>query len=687
MLRVGYLTPYKCILLLLIQMLIKYDYPRHLGLRIVKFITSSILNEEKCKEECSEPSFTEVLEQIKNFCTFEEEYLLMDLKNELETMDNPHNIDSFIKDFKHVFNMTCISEFKITISKSSILGIFIRQSLLDYTGRSSLQLAEDIQKALRDYIQHKPASWISDHNTKLFLNHQAERLETTGQCCFDPKALHKFLEDVQKELPNLLATIEHVRYLNYLRTREYSQALFHLHNSFDISLTEGVEMQYALLNLGILEYKFGHISSAIPALNEALTVARLNNDDYCLQEVQYWIEVCNNQNKNDLSFIEKEADKYIYNLTQLSHVRQKLKNGGDFQDIIDSLNQTLSRIIENDIEYMNRSQFLTTCLAWKKYGSSILAETYLKLTKKMGEDSVEDIEKTILTEAAMLESSGDSQKALAIIDNFINKYPNESDFLVDWKQARAHLIHLIQNKKREFDRLMLTENNVEKNIIELDEPFISSSIKTEDCFKWYHDKAYYLILENELSQALELLIYLKNQIRETNNNYLGTNLILQATVHIAKQVPEEAIPYLREAMEISKDTFDTQTYYKATITLAYVYVFSAPDKSLWMLEHIFPKVLSMKSKALTLELYYLYAVVLDKVSSLSEFTFKAGKETILDYIEKAEQGYRELSLNNELLRTLMFKWSIIEKFKLFHKRQDILEEINQLHLSQRAIHM
>ncbi|KAI9486115.1 MAG: anaphase-promoting complex subunit 5-domain-containing protein [Benjaminiella poitrasii] len=546
-------------------------------------------------------------------------------------MNDPDSFDKFMQNLRTNFNDNiAINKLGISIDKTSVLGIFLRQSFLDYAGRSSIQFAADIQQALNDYVHNRGISWISDYNTKRFLNHQAEKLETTGQCHFDPVTMNKFLNDVQKELPNLFATIEHVRYLNYFRTKEYSQALFHLHNSFDISLTEGVEMQYALLNLGIMEYKFGHIPSAILALNEALTVARLNNDDYCLQEVQYWIEACNNH-QNETSFIQPEDDKYIYNLTKLAQVRQKLKNGGDFQDVIDSLNQSLCRIIENDIDDMNRSQFLTTCLAWKKYGSTILAETYLKLANGFGEDSIEDTEKTMLTEAAMLEASGDSERALSVIDNFINSYSDESELLTGWRQARARLVKLIKIKKRELDTKM--------EAIETDEPFIKLDSYSEDYFQWCHDQAQHLIFENELNQALELLIHVRNQMRKTRHGQLGFNLILQAMVHRAKQVPEEAVPCLKEAMEIGRRTFDTHTYYRANMMLADVYALSAPEKSMWMLERIFPRVLVMKSKYLTMELYYIYAVVLDKVSLLPDLKHKATKDVILDYIEKAEQGY------------------------------------------------
>lgn len=42
---------------------------------------------------------------------------------------------------------------------------------------------------------------------------------------------------------------------------------------------------------------------------------------------------------------------------------------------------------------------------------------------------------------------GDSDRALEVLDNFRKKYPTESDFLMDWKQAQAR-IKRQSNKKR-----------------------------------------------------------------------------------------------------------------------------------------------------------------------------------------------------------------------------------------------
>lgn len=76
-------------------------------------------------------------------------------------------------------------------------------------------------------------------------------------------------------------------------------------------------------------------------------------------------------------------------------------------------------------------------------------------------------------------------------------------------------------------------------------------------------------------------------------------------------------------MSLSKRSYDAKNYYRATIILAEAYVRTDDkaliEKSIFMLESIFPKVLLVKSKQLTSELYLTYAEALDASSSTGKF--------------------------------------------------------------------
>lgn len=84
-----------------------------------------------------------------------------------------------------------------------------------------------------------------------------------------------------------------------------------------------------------------------------------------------------------------------------------------------------------------------------------------------------------------------------------------------------------------------------------------------------------------------------------------------------------AIPLLNEAMQLSRRSYDTKNYYTAIIKLSEAYNRmhdpSLLEKSLYMLEAIFPKVLLLKSKLLHSDLYLAYAEALDTASKSGKY--------------------------------------------------------------------
>lgn len=84
-----------------------------------------------------------------------------------------------------------------------------------------------------------------------------------------------------------------------------------------------------------------------------------------------------------------------------------------------------------------------------------------------------------------------------------------------------------------------------------------------------------------------------------------------------------AVPLLEEAMQLSRRAYDTKNYYTAIIKLSEAYNrMHDPDlleKSLYMLEAIFPKVLLLKSKLLQSDLYLAYAEALDTASKSGKY--------------------------------------------------------------------
>lgn len=61
----------------------------------------------------------------------------------------------------------------------------------------------------------------------------------TGTSNIHPTVLYNYLENIEPKVPHI-SNIRQVRYLNYIRTKEYVQSLSDLHTFFDLSISEGV---------------------------------------------------------------------------------------------------------------------------------------------------------------------------------------------------------------------------------------------------------------------------------------------------------------------------------------------------------------------------------------------------------------------------------------------------------------
>ncbi|CAO3609398.1 unnamed protein product [Mucor hiemalis] len=561
----------------------------------------------------------------------------------------------------------------VILDKCSVMGLFIRKCVIEYASLPFSQLL-DIQGAFDLYIHHtsgdteflsstnkKPDLWISDYNVQEFLDHQAEKIERTGTCDIEPTILHRYLAKIEAQVPNLYNTRK-VRYLNHTRTKEYTQALSQLHLFFDMNLTKGIAIQHSLLNLGILEYKFGHSFNALSALNDALSAARSNHDKNCLQEVQYWIETC--RNNHPFNSNSSYTDNYLANMKTLTDAQNMVRNGGQTRYVFESLYKSAIRIIMSNIKGMHRAQFLTTSLAWRRYGNSVMAKSYLYLAENIGDDAIDDVEKTYMTHATYLEELGDSKNALKLISKFTANYPNESDLLLGWRQVRARILRQT-NKKRKLSLVDHQEETLDLAI----PPY------SEEYFEVIHNNALRLLQNKEFEKALLILDETNDFIRKTDYTaQLGYNLILQADTHLQMHSLTTAIPLLNEAMQLSRRSYDTKNYYTAIIKLSEAYNRmhdpSLLEKSLYMLEAIFPKVLLLKSKLLHSDLYLAYAEALDTASK--------SEQELCEYLQKAEEGYRELGLKHQLLRTLHFETMVYEKMKLPHLRDEALRQIRNL---------
>ncbi|KAG1290079.1 hypothetical protein G6F66_008953 [Rhizopus arrhizus] len=334
----------------------QYQFPEAIAYKFTMYLTKNVLNEKSCQQTCSEPKLDDIIRDVKSFSVDQVtiEYAITEIMDNIETLKTPRALEKFLTNLAYLVDREDMEEEydnQILFQKESVFGLFIRKAHSEFLTLPANRL-HDLFMAFSEYCSNCPKD--------TFLFDSTSRQET-GKSDIHPSVLHTFLRNVEQHASGIPYTHQ-VKYLNYARSKEHVNSVYHLHAYFNSSINKGVGVQYALLNLGILEYKFGHSTSALFAFNDALTAARQNNDEYCLQEIQYWINACRKSHAfHDYSVF---TDHYLHNMKELKYARDMICKGGPNQHIFKTLYKTSINIIMKDIENMDRATAFSPLHIW-----------------------------------------------------------------------------------------------------------------------------------------------------------------------------------------------------------------------------------------------------------------------------------------------------------------------------------
>lgn len=114
-----------------------------------------------------------------------------------------------------------------------------------------------------------------------FVAQQASLIENNEHDALSPVELNQKIDELLAFDSNF-ADAYYLKYLNYLRLRDYPSSLKALHDYFDRAIYAG-SVSLAALNLCSLEYRFDNKENALFALKEAITSAHHEGDNACLQ--------------------------------------------------------------------------------------------------------------------------------------------------------------------------------------------------------------------------------------------------------------------------------------------------------------------------------------------------------------------------------------------------------------------
>ncbi len=114
-----------------------------------------------------------------------------------------------------------------------------------------------------------------------FVAQQASLIENNEHDALSPAELNQKIDELLAFDVNF-ADAYYLKYLNFMRLRDYPSSLKALHDYFDRAIYAG-SVSLAALNLCSLEYRFDNKENAFFALKEAITSAHHEGDNACLQ--------------------------------------------------------------------------------------------------------------------------------------------------------------------------------------------------------------------------------------------------------------------------------------------------------------------------------------------------------------------------------------------------------------------
>ena len=120
-----------------------------------------------------------------------------------------------------------------------------------------------------------------------FVAQQAHLIENNEHEALSPVELEQKIDELIS-YDSSFSDAYYLKYLNFLRLRDYPSALKALHDYFDRLILAG-SASLAALNLSSLEFRFDSKENALFALKEAITSAHQEGDIFCLQHCLVFI--------------------------------------------------------------------------------------------------------------------------------------------------------------------------------------------------------------------------------------------------------------------------------------------------------------------------------------------------------------------------------------------------------------
>ncbi|ORY94666.1 anaphase-promoting complex subunit 5-domain-containing protein [Syncephalastrum racemosum] len=666
--RVPYLTPFKIVLLLLIHNYAHYKLINENNPAIIRFVLDNIKNDDAQNEPPLQAIF-ELIDSENNI-----------IQQQVRALDSPDALFSFIEGLNSILDdgdrllEEANDSEQIIMNKTSIFGTFIRKCRIEFFKLTVSQQVE-LYKIFHAYasghsghaglvsttapMDITPAGtdiegWVSENHISAFLDSQAQTVSRSGSSDIAPHLLHEYLNFLENHAM-CPGQAHQVRFLNYLRTNEYEAAVNSLHEFFDsCNLYQETSIQhYALLNLGILEAKFGHVRAATAALKESRNRAREVQDNECLAQVSSWLRFIDRARSDDPDIFRQtlvhhpeiqESSNMIYLecLEKLAQARDMMQRGYSTTHIFDLIATSSIKSSVHNVDYILRAQHLLQAHVWKRYGRNELFSLYVDLALDVERGTVDDLEKAYILAAELHTSEGEYQQAIQVLMRFSERYPSESDVCVSWRQIMNTLTQKLDSRTPALEsQTMIPTNTMQP----LDEKTGMLRQFAEQLYRKHH-----------INDSIFILKEQGNKLTGLRDKAHMTEILLSlAEISLGHGYYDDAVQCCEAASGYSTETGDMKGCLKTIITLCAVKLArenaSEVKQAIALLDQAIPQAYSSGSLELQSELFFVYSKAL----------YQAGDEGCMQYLDKAESGFRRLGIDMKHKQALLLKALILRK--------------------------
>ncbi|KAK4941372.1 APC5 protein [Elasticomyces elasticus] len=343
------------------------------------------------------------------------------------------------------------------------LDLNLAQMQLD----STHPLAQLMYGRLAENDQDHGSETFSIYDVEKLMEFQVAELQRLGGRL--PDGMKTRLDQMAKSGAVIPKLGHYLSFLDSWRAGDFASALDNLHRYFDYAMQtrERAFYQYALLNLAILQADFGSYAEALPAMQEAIAVARENKDITCLNFCMSWVyhfgrsfpqekKTIGNtgilgSEVEGLAFLKSRAkDAEMWSLlstTLLSEAKLGLQYGDSLATVFENIAKASHLNIVKSAQSVTGPTLLMKGAAYSRVGLTHLAwwcgQAFLQCHAK--DAPIEDLLKCNCRMAGLLVQRGRYNEATEMLDSLpphvlrVLKFQNYLDFYAGLLKVRRFL--------------------------------------------------------------------------------------------------------------------------------------------------------------------------------------------------------------------------------------------------------